>query len=350
MLRQIYIIFKDSLIYNRNYGKAISEENFKTILPVITKEARSKYQNQFASFDFYKYKIAFLFDKKYDLFFIFILGLEDDPSRIKAGLYKFKNEFLNLFAESMNNELDISLFESMNPLADGIHSTLRPKVSLIGFSGVGKTTILRLIKAEEIPINHIPTINGDIATIKIGKLTFSLWDFAGQEQFSFLWNKFIKGSDAVLIISDSTLENVEKNKYFLDLIKDEAPFAYVAVIANKQDLPHAMKTEEIERIMNIKTYSFIAIEPENRLKMIQIIADILDINTHISPLLNPIFQRNNLMDEAHNALNNGDFEKTLNCFEKIADLCLTIGDDTLALEFYNKSEKLREVLANYSRG
>ncbi len=85
--------------------------------------------------------------------------------------------------------------------------------------------------AEEIPMEHIPTITGDIATIKIGKLQFHLWDFAGQEQFSFLWQNFIKGSDAVLLITDSTLENCEKSKYFVELIKKELlmPTRHVSV-------------------------------------------------------------------------------------------------------------------------
>ena len=115
------------------------------------------------------------------------------------------------------------LFAIFDPTVEVIHKNLRPKMSLVGFSGVGKTTITRLIMAEEIPMEHIPTITGDIATIKIGKLHFHLWDFAGQEQFSFLWQNFIKGSDAVLLITDSTLENCEKSKYFVELIKKEAP-------------------------------------------------------------------------------------------------------------------------------
>jgi len=235
----------------------------------------------------------------------------------------------------------------MEPYIDSIHSNLKPKICLIGFSGVGKTTITKLIKAEEVPLEHIPTINGEVATIKIGKLSFYLWDFAGQEQFSFLWNKFLKGSDAVLLITDSTLENVIKSKYFLDLIKDEAPHSYSAVIGNKQDLPNALKTEEIEKIMGIITYSFIAIDTNNRDKMIRIIADVLDINPELSPLLKPIFKRDKLINKAQNALINGAFKQTIVIFEEIADICLDLGDDALALEFLEKSADLRIALLEH---
>jgi len=96
-------------------------------------------------------------------------------------------------------------------------------------------------------------------------------------------------------MTDSTLENLEKSIYFFELVNREVPYARLAVIANKQDLPEAMKIEDIERIMGQKTYSFIAIDPNNRSKMIRIIADLLE-------------------------------------------------DDSLAIEFQNKAEKLRKVL------
>ena len=347
MLRQVYIILNEVFLYERNYGKSFGKENFETTILTILDEIRSKYKNDFGYFDYYKSKIAFLSEADLNLFFIFILDLGHEIESIKTELSKFKNEFLNLFGNSVKNGLNSTIIETMNPFVDTIHSSLKPKISLIGFSGVGKTTISKLIKAEEIPLEHIPTINGEVAIIKLGKLQFFLWDFAGQEQFSFLWNTFIRGSDAVLLISDSTLENIEKSKYFLDLIKEEAPYAYTAIIGNKQDLTSALKIEEIERILGIKTYSFVAIDSKNRIKMIQIIADILEINTEISPLLNPIFERDKLIDEAQEALEKGDFRKTMVFFEKLSDLCLSIGDDALALEFYDKSVKLMEIIEDY---
>ena len=346
MLRQIFIIHHDEIIYSRTFGKAFTNEALMGIYPDIKKDAFSKLGEDINNYDYYKHKISYIAEKVVGIVFIFISGLTDDLDILKRELIKFKKEFLNIFGEFLNIGIDSSMIEVINPTTDAIHRNLRPKISLIGFSGVGKTTITRLIRAEEIPVEHIPTITGEVATIKIGKLLFNLWDFAGQEQFSFLWNKFIKGSDAVLLITDSSLYNIEKSKFFLELINQEAPFAHSAVIANKQDLPDAYKVSEIERIFGLKTYSMIATDPDNRSKMIQIIADILDMSASVSPLLKPILDRDTLISEVQTTLESGEIEHAAKLFDRIADICLEIGDDSLGNEFYQKALKLKEYIAS----
>jgi len=341
MLRKVYILKNLEIIYEREFGKALSESEFRTIIPDIIRESFTKMGKGTGVYNYFKYKISYIIDKETGYTFLFISGLSDDFDRLQVELIRLKNEFLNIFEDLLQESLESSILEKIDPLTESIHRNLKPKISLIGFSGVGKTTITKLIKAEEIPVEHIPTITGDVTTIKIGNLSFYLWDFAGQEQFSFLWSKIIKGSDAVLLIINSTLENIEKSKFFLELIKEEAPYAHSAVIGNKQDQPDAISVDEIERILGIKTYSMIAIDPENRKKMIQIIADILEISTDISPLLKPLIERDSLIIEAKIALENGDLEKAAHYFEKISEKCIEIGDYALSKEFYEKYEKLK---------
>jgi small GTP-binding protein len=331
------------MLYNKNFGKSISVEDFQKLIQEILEETEKG--TNLDSYDFFKYKLVYSYEKDEGLMFIFITDINDEIRRSKEELEKLRKEFLETFGDSLEN-LDPTLMEILDPIIDTTHRNLKTKISLVGFSGVGKTTTTNLICADEIPSVHIPTITGRISTVKIGKLYFHLWDFAGQEQFSYLWNDFILGSDAVLIITDSTLENVEKSKFFIELIKEHAPYAHAAVIGNKQDLPEALTSEKIQEILGLKTYSMVAIDPENRDKMIQIVADILEISTDASPLLKPLFERDQLINKARTCLESGDIAQTADYFEKISDLCLELGDDILYKEFYEKAEKLKSYLTN----
>jgi len=305
MLRQIYIILNDNIIYQRNYAKGLDDSLFTNVYLNIKKAAFAKFADVIRSYEFFEFKLSYIVEKSLNLIFLFVTGLGDEFKNIKPQLSDFRKEFLDFYHDNIKENN---------------------------------------LKSEEIPMQHIPTITGEVATIKIGKLHFFLWDFAGQDQFDFLWEKFIRGSDAVLLMTDSTLENLEKSKYFFLLVNKEVPYARLAVIANKQDLPEAMKVEDIERLMGTKTYSFIAIDPNNRPKMIRIIADLLDMDAKVSPLLKPIFERDTLMDKAQKALELGEFNETVEIFEKISNICLELGDDSLAIELQEKADKLRSFL------
>ncbi|MFW9901409.1 MAG: ADP-ribosylation factor-like protein, partial [Candidatus Thorarchaeota archaeon] len=294
--------------------------------------------------DYYKFRVSYITERENNLIFLFVTSLTDKFENIKRELEKCKSEFISLFEDILQHHVDAKTFEVFDPTIDLLHRNLRPKISIVGFSGVGKTTITKLIRADEIPMQHIPTITGDIATIKIGKLHFHLWDFAGQEQFSYLWNNFIRGSDAVLLVTDSTLENIEKSKYFLELINEQAPKAQSAVIGNKQDLKGALNPVQIEKILGLKAYSMIALDPKNRDKMIQIIADVLEMSAEVSPLLRPLLERDKLTEEAVKALKEANFSRAAFLFDKISDLCIELGDDSLGREFFNKAQKIKDML------
>jgi len=299
MLRQVFVLKRNEIIYQRVYGNALNNSEIEDISFRIITEAKRALGKTTSYFDYIQYRVAYDVDLECNLAFLFITGLVDDFYRsIKIQLITFKDLFLNRFRDRLKERnIDKLDFKGINVMLDELHRNLKPKIAVVGFAGVGKTTIRKLIKMDEIPLQHVPTITGDIVTIKIGKLFFRLFDFAGQEQFKFLWKTFIKESDAVLIVTDSTLENVKKSKFFLDLKTKEVPHARAVIIGNKQDLLNVMSIKEIETITGLKAYPMVANRKENRNKMIRIIADVLDISTETSPLLKELFETTDLTYE-----------------------------------------------------
>lgn len=310
----MFIVKKDDVIYQRNFAKGMSNAEIENLHFKIKQDAMRKIGKTIGYYDYFKYRLSYVMDLDLDLIFIFVVGLMDDFfGMIKTELTNFKTEFFKLFGrEIKNKDFDYEELGALNPIIDEMHKNLKPKIAVVGFSGVGKTTIKNLIRQGEIPLQHIPTISGDIATIRIGKLEFRLFDFAGQDQFKYLWKGFIQGSNAVLIVTDSTPKNVDKSGFFIDLVNEEVPYARTAVVGNKQDLPSVMKVEEIENILGLKTYPMVANSSENRDKMIRIIAEILDMDIDSSPLLSGVLKKDTPMIN--------DFSNKIQDSERIIDL------------------------------
>ncbi len=299
MLRQIIVLKKNDILYRRYFGNALNNSEIEDLSFKIWSTVKKRIDKKTDHFDYFKYRISYDVDLDSGLIFIFITGLVDDYFRvIKPHLSGFKKLFSDMInIEKSKIELSLIEIEHLNSIADPLHKKLKPKIAVVGFSGVGKTTIKKLIKLDEIPLQHVPTITGDIATIKLGKLFFNLFDFAGQDEFKFMWKSFIKGSDAVLLITDSTPYNINKSKFFIDLMEKEVPYARSAVIGNKQDLKEAMDIKEIEKELGLITYPMIANRAENRERMIQILAEILDLSIEATPIIGSLMDKSPLLEE-----------------------------------------------------
>ena len=236
--------------------------------------------------------------------------------------------------------------------------TVGLKIVFFGPAMSGKTTSIRwlfstLDYAEK--LTSIENTVGRTMFCDFGTIPFSLsnrwtinahvWSATGQDFYRSTREVVLVGADGVIFVADSQEhlqdENLASWNELMSMIEEEERPLPLIVCLNKQDLPNALHVDKIQEILGVKTYSMVAIDPENRDKMIQIIADILEISTDTSPLLKPLFERNQLINMARVSLENGDIAQTAEYFEKISDLCLELGDDSLYKEFYEKAKKLK---------
>ena len=221
-----------------------------------------------------------------------------------------------------------------------------PIISLVGYSGVGKTTLFNLLRTKGIFSENQPTLSGDVAALKVGQMYFLLRDFTGDEKIGFLWNNFIRGSDCVLLVTDSTEKNVAGSRFFLSKIEEEAPYAYTACIGNKQDMDSVVNESRINEILGLKVYPIVALESKNREKMILTISEILEMKSNIFPIINQLLEREKLINELEQLLESENYENIDAFFEKIISLSLKLGDS--AESFYKMQLKVKDSLEGRS--
>lgn len=343
----MFILLGKTPIFKREYGRSLSWEALSPILSSLTDFLQGSNQDVCEFMNIVNMKVCYATVRYYNVLVIFVTDQTDKEDNIKTETLKVRDIFVSKFSEFLaEGNTNLEVYDSIRYDTDEAFRELRPKIALVGFSGVGKTTITRLIRAEEIPMKHIPTITGDVAAIKVGSLHMYLWDFAGQEQFSFIWSRFVKGSDAIILVVDSTKQNMKESKFFVDLIRKEAPKARVAIVANKQDIPGAMTPEKIAKTLGYRTYPLVAIDPNQRGSMLNIVAEVVEVTTGVTSLIQPMLERESLVETAEAAIMQGNLLKASEIYRNIAELSENMGEDEMAVIFLEQSKLLaRQVQA-----
>ncbi|NWF95677.1 MAG: GTP-binding protein [Candidatus Thorarchaeota archaeon] len=269
MIRGIYILGQNgNLVYNKEYASSESKEalvsfliSLAGFLSTVNLQGKIEYMNVASSRFFYTTRSEFTF--------VFIADKADDTAQIEERIGQLLEVFMRDYANLAAASQPLDGFDAK---VDEIAVTM-VKVAILGFAGVGKTTTLHLLRGETLPLVHDPTIGVSIKKLpeEVENANIVLWDLAGQSRFSILWAKMIANAQVVIIVTDSTLENVLRSKKLVTLVKEEVPDARIIGIANKQDLPTALTPERVGQILGIATYELVAIDISYRDRLIQII-------------------------------------------------------------------------------
>merc|ERR1712216_1067209 len=127
------------------------------------------------------------------------------------------------------------------------------RIVMVGLDAAGKTTVLYKMKLGEV-ITTVPTIGFNVETVEYKNITFTVWDIGGQDKIRKLWRYYYTGTDAAIFIVDSSdRDRIEdaREELVKMLMDDEMREAALLVLANKQDLPGAMKTSEVAEKLDL---------------------------------------------------------------------------------------------------
>jgi len=149
------------------------------------------------------------------------------------------------------------------------------KVSLVGAPAVGKTTMLKLLSENVIDRIYLPTHGLDLKTVKFDNFILKVWDFGGQGAYFKCSRDHLLGSDLLFVVTDSSPRNVLNSRelitYATHFIGNECP---IVAIANKQDLVKKdgrMTPDRVEDLLRVKTVGLTAINPEERMGLVETI-------------------------------------------------------------------------------
>lgn len=150
-------------------------------------------------------------------------------------------------------------------------------IALIGQSDVGKTTIVHLI-------DETIESRGTTYTIETDNIVYTIWELQTSsyepERLGVFSSSFLNGSTPydryLLIVTDSTNEDVNQINYSIQYLRDLFPKTRFAIIANKQDLTERLHRTKIERMTNLPTLELSATEKDQRSRLVNFISYLLE--------------------------------------------------------------------------
>jgi ADP-ribosylation factor protein 1 len=134
------------------------------------------------------------------------------------------------------------------------------RILMVGLDAAGKTTVLYKLKLGDV-VTTIPTIGFNVETVEYRNVEFTVWDVGGQQKIRVLWHHYFQGSQGIIFVVDSNdrtrIDQAEdcdtsaKEELHRMLAEDELRGAALLVLANKQDLPHAMTVNEVSERLGL---------------------------------------------------------------------------------------------------
>jgi len=273
LIRQIYIYGNNRTpIFSRKYAE-VREVDINELLKFIVPVAQNLSEGSIEHTDITRYKISYMKLGRFTN--IFVSDRTSEQQRIEEAIVNFSR---HLETMNLNTPPTLEEIKILEKISEETVSLIPVKICLVGFGGVGKTTLLKLLRYEEIPLRYEPTIFGERAmlVIPVGPYKAVLFTVGGQERFMPIWDILIRGSDVIFVVTDSTPENVEKTKsQVLPIVRETARYARIVAIANKQDLAMALPTYRVEQILGLKTFGCVAIDPAYREPLLNLIKEVL---------------------------------------------------------------------------
>lgn len=150
------------------------------------------------------------------------------------------------------------LFSQLDKLWQSFHRD--SGILILGLDNAGKTAVLYALQLGEAISYTVPTIGFNVEEVNVGRLCIKMWDMGGQTKLRALWPHYFGQTDGIVFVVDSTdtdrmpLAKTELHGLLSHKELSSKPFL---ILANKQDLPHALNKTEIIEALEMKSVTWL---------------------------------------------------------------------------------------------
>ena len=127
-------------------------------------------------------------------------------------------------------------------------------IVMIGLDGSGKTTILHRTKLDWNIYETRLTTAFNVETISVLKNKFHIWDVSGTENHRYLWKAYIRKSNGIIFVIDSSdTDRFKEAKVELEnlLNCDVTKKLLILILANKQDKKTSISAISLSQKLNL---------------------------------------------------------------------------------------------------
>lgn len=277
MIREIHIfkehqtIFEDVIVPNRDLDTS-------AVMQLVASSTSKLQEWKIDSMEIERYRYVYM--NSHGTQFIITMDRQASLQKVSEAMMTLVSRFMTAFEKVLDtDEWKTTDFTPFGAGFRAVVSRIPVKVCLAGHGGTGKTTLLELatLPSKGPPQEYIPTFFGDKALLKadFDPYIFSMFDLGGQDRFVQEWSKIIRSGSMIVVVTDSTLENLEWTKRVAyPVLKSELPYARAIAIANKQDLPGALSPEEVSTELGIPAYGMQANKADFRDRWLLLLKDL----------------------------------------------------------------------------